>query len=98
LAPWEKGKPSVSRVAPVATCQHYPFYLSPTPKTATSGWLFSFSMPNNTQPTKPVLTPATIEDAILRLARATDAELAEWDRRLPAELRRWYAERARQAA
>ncbi len=44
----------------------------------------------NTQPARPALTPATFPAAVLRLAIATDAELAEWDRRLPAELKRFY--------
>lgn len=41
--------------------------------------------------TKPVLTPATFAEAVLRLAVATDAELREWDKALPKELRRYYA-------
>lgn len=39
------------------------------------------------QPAKPVLSPATFPDAVLRLAVATDEELREWDRNLNAELR-----------
>lgn len=45
---------------------------------------------SNTQPAKPVLTPASFPDAVLRLAIATDDELREWDRGLAAELKRHY--------
>ena len=53
-------------------------------------------MPHETQPAKPVLSPATFEEAVLRLRIATDDELAEWDKRLPAELERFYAARIEQ--
>jgi hypothetical protein len=53
-------------------------------------------MTPHTQPNKPVLSPANIGEALLRLQVATDDELRQWDRRLPAEIRRFNAERARQ--
>lgn len=49
-------------------------------------------MDTPTQPAKPVLSPATFPDAVLRLAVATDEELREWDRNLNAELRQHVAE------
>jgi hypothetical protein len=50
-----------------------------------------------TQPAKPVLSPATFGIAVLRLAAASDDELREWDRRLPAELRRERIRRSKAA-
>jgi hypothetical protein len=49
---------------------------------------------HTTQPATPVLTPANFPIAVVRLARATDAELAEWDKRLPAALEQDARERA----
>lgn len=48
------------------------------------------AMTQTSQPQKPVLSPATFPDAVLRLAAATDDELREWDRALAAELKAHY--------
>jgi hypothetical protein len=55
-------------------------------------------MQNPATPVKPVLSPATFDEAVLRLAAATDAELAEWDLGLNAELKRLVEQMRRKAA